>query len=85
MILEQKHERGEVSEDWYRDRLRMMNDYPEEDRRLHLTSDYTLLGPLRFHLQRALQRRASALGLELGLPETAAVEAPRAAGLEPAR
>jgi hypothetical protein len=85
MILEQKHERGEVSEDWYRDRLRMMNDYPEEDRRLHLTSDYTLLGPLRFHLQRALQRRASALGLELSLPETAAVEAPRAAGLEPAR
>jgi hypothetical protein len=78
MILEQKRERREVTEEWYLDRLRLMNEYPEEgtDLRLHLTSDYTLLAPLRFHLQRALQRRADALGLRLALPEAAVLESP---------
>jgi hypothetical protein len=86
MILEQKRQRGEVTEEWYLDRVRLMNEYPEEgtDRRLHLTSDFTLLAPLRFHLYRALQRRAHDLGLPLALPEGAALEAPRAAGFEPA-
>ena len=56
MILDQKRDRGEVSEAWYRERLEILTrPFPEEDvdQRLHLTSDFTLLGPLRFHLFRA--------------------------------
>ena len=61
MILNQKRERGEVTEQWYRERLDILTrSFPEEDvdQRLHLTSDFTLLGPLRFHLFRQVRRRA---------------------------
>jgi hypothetical protein len=83
MILEQKRERGEVSEEWYLDRVKLMNAYPEEgtDRRLHLTSDFTLLGPLRFHLHRALRQRAQSLGLPLRPLEVDVLEASRPAGV----
>jgi hypothetical protein len=72
MILDQKRDRGEVSASWYRERLEILTrQFPEEDvdQRLHLTSDFTLLGPLRFHLFRALRRRAQALSVPLGLHE----------------
>ena len=58
MILEQKLDRGEVSHEWYQERLEILTrTYPDEnsDQRLHVTSDYTLLGPLRFHLYRAVR------------------------------
>jgi len=67
MILEQKRERGEVSRQWYDERSEILTrTYPDEnsDRRLHLTSDYTLLAPLRFHIQRAVRLRANSLGLD---------------------
>jgi hypothetical protein len=66
MILNQKRSRGDVSEAWYAERLEILTrSYPDEnlDQRLHLTSDFTLLGPLRFHMLRALRRRAAALRL----------------------
>jgi hypothetical protein len=72
MILNQKRDRGEVSEAWYRERLEILTrSVPDEDvdQRLHLTSDFTLLGPLRFHLFRAARRRAQALALPIGLHE----------------
>jgi hypothetical protein len=72
MILNQKRDRGEVSETWYRERLEILTrSYPDEDldQRLHLTSDFTLLGPLRFHLFRALRLRAQALGVPIDLHE----------------
>jgi hypothetical protein len=78
MILNQKRDRGEVSEAWYRERLEILTrSVPEEDvdQRLHLTSDFTLLGPLRFHLFRALRRRAQALALPLDLHEDHVVQA----------
>ena len=66
MILSQKLDRGEVSERVVRRSAReiLTATYPDEDtdQRLHLTSDYTLLGPLRFHLYRQV-RRARALRL----------------------
>jgi len=77
MILNQKRERGEVSEAWCRERLEILTrQFPEEDvdQRLHLTSDYTLLGPLRFHLFRALRRRAQALGAPFDLHESRIVQ-----------
>jgi len=78
LILEQKRERGEVSEAWYRERSEALTRaYPEEDsdRRLHLTSDFTLLGPLRFHLYRQLRLRARELGLSIDVHEDQVVEA----------
>jgi hypothetical protein len=77
MILNRKRERGEVSEAWCRERLEILTrQFPEEDvdERLHLTSDFTLLGPLRFHLFRALRRRAEALGSPLALDESRVIE-----------
>jgi hypothetical protein len=65
MILNQKRDRGEVSAAWYRERLEILTrSFPEEDvdQRLHLTSDFTLLGPLRFHLFRQVRRRAESFG-----------------------
>jgi hypothetical protein len=77
MILNRKRERGEVSEAWCRERLEILTrQFPEEDvdQRLHLTSDFTLLGPLRFHLFRALRRRAEALGSPIPLHESRVLE-----------
>src|SRR5437867_7478010 len=50
MLLEQKRERGEVTREWSEERARIMSEtQPDDsqDRLLHLTSDHTLLGPLR--------------------------------------
>ena len=72
MILDQKHARGDVSDEWYRERLETLTrTLPDEDvdQRLHLTSDFTLLGPLRFHLLRQIRRRAEALGAPAQLHE----------------
>ena len=72
MILDQKRERGDVTEAWYEDRARALTEtYPDDttDRRLQLTSDYTLLGPLRFYLHRQVRLRAEALGLDVDVDE----------------
>src|SRR5207245_8229754 len=47
-ILQERLVRGEVTREWFEDRSRVLNtSYPDEptDRRLQLTSEYTLLGP----------------------------------------
>jgi hypothetical protein len=78
MILKQKRDRGEVTEQWYRERLEILTgSYPHEDvdQRLHLTSDYTLLGPLRYHLFRQIRRRAESLGGAGGFHEDAVLHA----------
>ncbi len=65
-ILEEKLGRGEVSRAWYDERLEALTHvYPAEDsdRRLRVTSEYTFLLPLRFHLERQVRLRAEALGL----------------------
>ena len=86
MILGQKRERGEVTEAWYEDRARALTEtYPDDntDRRLQLTSDFTLLGPLRFYVHRQVRRRAEALGLDLDIDEDRVLEdAGVSAGLE---
>jgi hypothetical protein len=74
-ILLQKRDRGEVREDdpWYQERLHaltqpMTDEYG--DRLLQLTSSYTFLGPVRFHLYRLVRRRVQALGVPTGVHET---------------
>ena len=72
MILQQKLERGEVSREWHLERVEILTrTYPDEniDDRLHLTSDYTLLAPLRFYLRRMVRQRAEALGLAVDVHE----------------
>jgi hypothetical protein len=72
MILRQKLGRGEITEEFFVDRTRTLAEtYPEDgtDQRLHLTSDFTFLGPLRFHLYRHVRRRALALGHTVDLDE----------------
>jgi hypothetical protein len=78
MLLEQKWGRGEVTREWYEERAEALTrTYPDEnsDQRLHVTSDYTLLGPLRFYLQRAVRERSEALGLSVNLHEDRLLEA----------
>jgi hypothetical protein len=72
MILRQKRERGEVTAEWFLDRARALTEsYPDDttDCRLQLTSDYTLLGPLRFYIHRQVRLRAEALGLDVDVDE----------------
>jgi hypothetical protein len=77
MILRQKRERGEVTAEWFLDRARALTEtYPDDttDRRLQLTSDYTLLGPLRFYVHRQVRLRAEGLGLDLDVDEDRVLE-----------
>jgi hypothetical protein len=72
LILRQKLERGEVDQAWFDDRARVLTEtYSDDarDQRLHLTSDYMLMGPVRFHLYRQVRRRAEALGHSVRLHE----------------
>lgn len=65
VILEQKLERGEVDAQWVAERREALTrTFPDEDSdvRLQRTSDYTLLGPLRFHLWRQMRLRLESLG-----------------------
>jgi hypothetical protein len=79
MILKQKLERGDVSPEWFEERaLVLTQQYPDDakDKRLHLTSDFTLLGPLRFHLYRELRRRAERLGEVVDVEKSVAISSP---------
>jgi hypothetical protein len=72
MILRQKLGRGEITEEFFIDRTRTLAEtVPEDgtDQRLHLTSDFTFLGPLRFHLYRQVRLRAASLGRTLDVDE----------------
>ena len=72
LVLRQKLERGEVDQAWFEDRARVLTEtYSDDarDQRLHLTSDYTLMGPVRYHLYRQVRRRAEARGHSVELHE----------------
>ena len=59
-VLEEKHARGEVSDDWYRERAVTMRDlFSRFEGESRLTSEYTLLGPLRHHLARIVAERCA--------------------------
>ncbi len=71
-LLNEKLERSEVSRDWYDERVRLMTTmHPGEDseKLLALTSHFTLIAPLRFHLVRELRRRCEARGVDAGIHE----------------
>ena len=66
-ILHRKYKRGEVPHEWFEERRKTLEEsLPDEktERRLHLTSDFTVLGPIRFHLHRQVRRRLESMGIE---------------------
>ncbi|MDH4066210.1 MAG: hypothetical protein OEW19_17550 [Acidobacteriota bacterium] len=72
MLLEKKRVRGGVDEVWLAERLAALTqpvDDDVDDRALHLTSSYTLMGPLRSALYREVHRRAQSLGVDPGFEE----------------
>jgi hypothetical protein len=72
LILRQKLDRGEVTRDWFEDRARVLTEtYTDDadDHRLHLTSDFSLMGPLRYYLVREVRLRSAALGLPVPIHE----------------
>jgi hypothetical protein len=67
-VLQKKRERGEVSDEWYEERVQTLRQRIDDipgDRMLHMTSSYTLLAPLRAQIHRAISRRAEDLGSPL--------------------
>jgi hypothetical protein len=60
-VLDEKLERGEVTEQWYRERDNVFKELVSDEAReatLRRTSRYTWLAPLEFHLQRIVRDRA---------------------------
>lgn len=77
-LLEQKFRRGDVTAEWYDERVKILTTQhagEDSERLVMLTSHYTLVAPLRFHLTRIFRRRAEALGRALGLHEDATLTA----------
>jgi hypothetical protein len=65
-LLEKKRARGGVNETWFNERWAALTGQVEDDaddHLLHLTSNYTLMGPIRAALHREVQLRAAALGV----------------------
>jgi hypothetical protein len=63
-LLEKKRARGGVNETWFNERWAALTGQVEDDaddHLLHLTSSYTLMGPIRAALHREVQLRAEAL------------------------
>jgi len=59
-VLDEKHASGEVSDDWYRERVVTMRDlFSRFEGDSRLTSEYTLLGPIRHHLARIVAERCA--------------------------
>ena len=61
-VLERKRNHGEVTATWYNERASTMLDLftGERERESRLTSEYTLLAPLRHHLGKLITGRAEA-------------------------
>jgi hypothetical protein len=66
-ILRKRMERGEVTPEWYAERVAALTQdiHDHGDRALHVTSSYTLLAPLRHYLHREARRRGDSLGRRL--------------------
>lgn len=65
-VLDGMYARGEVTEEWYQERVgTLQQQLPDGDveAMLRLTSEFTLLLPIRFHLTRILRQRLENLGV----------------------
>lgn len=65
-VLDGMHSRGEVTEDWYQERVATLEQelsIGDVEAMLRLTSEFTLLLPIRYHLTRILRHRLKSLGI----------------------
>ncbi len=72
-VLNSLHSKGEVTEEWYQERVTTLQQQLSEgdvETMLRLTSEFTLLLPIRFHLTRILRRRLTHLGMSSGVHES---------------
>ena len=57
-VLDEKRRHHEVDEAWYNERFATINElFGEKERQSRLTSRYTLVEPLRYHIARAVAER----------------------------
>ena len=58
-VLEEKRAHGDVTEQWYRERSHTLEEemIGDNETQSRLTSRYTLLEPLRFHIERLIRER----------------------------
>ena len=72
VTLEKQFERGDVTREWYEERKKTLTEPVADewgDRLIHLTSSYTFMAPLRFHLYKLARLRGEALGRPLPIDE----------------
>ncbi len=72
VTLERQFERGDVTREWYEERRKTLTEPVADawgDRLIHLTSSYTFMAPLRFHLYKQARLRGDALGRPLPIDE----------------
>ena len=72
-MLHAKLDRGEIDPKWYAERVALLErqfDDREQDAALRVTSEFTFKAPLRFHLIRAVRRRAEELGTAFPVHES---------------
>lgn len=72
-LLHQKRSNNHVTEEWFAERLKVLTTQysgEDSDRMVSLTSWYTLVAPIRYHLARILSGRAAEAGRELNLPSS---------------
>jgi hypothetical protein len=65
-------ERGDVTREWYEERKKTLTEPIADewgDRLINLTSSYTFMGPLRFHLYKLARLRGERLNRPLGIDE----------------
>jgi hypothetical protein len=70
--LRKRVERGAVTVEWYEERAQALTETIGDargDQMLTLTSSFMFLGPLRYHLYKALRQRAERLGRPLDVDE----------------
>ncbi len=78
-ILQLKLARGEVTNTWHDERERSLSqgfDSPEAEPNILLTSQFTLVAPLRFYLYRQVRLRAEEMGVKTELHEDLVLSLP---------
>ena len=72
VTLERQFGRGDVTREWYEERKKTLTEPVSDtwgDRLTNLTSSYTFMAPLRFHLYKLVRLRGDALGRPLPIDE----------------
>ena len=84
-VLDSKWARGEVTKEWHDERVKTLEKHfsGEYNQQIRVTSIFTFLAPVEFHLQRLVRERREALGFDGGVDENLVILGAEAAcGME---